>query len=362
MKVRYWILKFWLLGCLILFFCTCKEDGPRRIEPAFYHWQTKFDLSQEENIYLDSLNVRKLYLKFFDVDWDIQNKEAVPLAAVQFGKDEMAAFEIIPTIFITNRTVLNLAESRLEELSEKILKKIKSLWEQIPFKEKQKFLIQELQFDCDWSANTRAKYFQLLKLLKSKSASILSNLASGDIQFSSTIRLHQIKYYKKTGLPPVDKGMLMFYNMGELEDPWESNSILNVAVGKTYVKKLKNYPLKLDLALPIFAWGVLFRDRKMIKLLNNLKARDLADEDRFSRLDGQHFKVIKSTYLEGHYLYENDVIRLESIENEELEKAALLLDRRLKKNDLTVSFYHLDTATIQDFKFKELENILKILE
>jgi hypothetical protein len=33
-------------------------------------------------------------------------------------------------------------------------------------------------------------------------------------KLSATIRLHQVKYFKKTKIPNVDSGVLMYYNMG----------------------------------------------------------------------------------------------------------------------------------------------------
>ena len=53
---------------------------------------------------MDTLQVHKLYIKYFDVDWDEAKEEAVPLAVVQIKDRLDATLEIIPTVFITNRT------------------------------------------------------------------------------------------------------------------------------------------------------------------------------------------------------------------------------------------------------------------
>ena len=69
---------------------------------------------------------------------------------------------------------------------------------------------------------------------------------------SATIRLHQLKFIGESGIPPVDKGLLMCYNMGDLHRLRISNSILETAELKKYIKQLSVYPLKLDVAfLPV---------------------------------------------------------------------------------------------------------------
>jgi len=241
--------------------------------------------------------------------------------------------------------LLHLKENRLEDLANKIFKKVNQLAEQFPLLQ-----VKEIQFDCDWSPKTKKKYFELLKKLR--------NHFGNKILFSATIRLHQVRYFKKTGVPPVDKGMLMFYNMGDVENPNTKNAILDLELARPYLTDFEKYPLKLDLALPLFAWGVLFRDGKMIKLINNLHEENLKDEARFLKISPNHFQVVKSTYLEGQYLYRDDVIRLEAATVEQLEKTASFLNKIIDNQTLTVAFYHLDTATVKFFPHEKMEDIL----
>jgi len=183
-------------------------------------------------------------------------------------------------------------------------------------------------------------------------------LAGIDIRLSATIRLHQIKYVEKTGVPPVERGMLMYYNMGKVQEETTENSILDNQIGQQYIAKLKDYPLPLDLALPLFQWGVLFRANKMIKLLNQLDAIELADPNRFRKVDENHWEIIKSTYLDGVYLYKNDEIRLEKSTVDELNIAADLLEQQLKREDRSIVFYHLDSAVLMNFEVEALDSIL----
>ena len=210
--------------------------------------------------------------------------------------------------------------------------------------------IKEIQFDCDWTQKSKVKYFDFLQDIKTQ-------LQGSSILLSSTIRLHQIKYFEETGVPPVDRGALMFYNMGNLEDITAENSILDLSIAKEYLNNFEKYPLALDVALPVFSWGVLIREGKMIKLINNLQSFDLKDESRFSKIDKTHFEVIKSTYLQGYYLYKEDEIRLEKASIEQLQESADLLSSVIGDSDLTVIFYHLDSIVINNYPNEALEDI-----
>jgi hypothetical protein len=344
----------WAVGSALLTlstFFSCQKE--KHIESAFYHWQTELNLTTSEANYLDSLKVSKLYVKFFDVDWDESRGMAVPVASVEIGK--LGNWEIIPCVFITNRTFQNIPADKIEWLSVRIWKKLLEL-------KPANINFQEIQFDCDWTAGTRERYFQFLQVFRKK-------ISDAPTPLSATIRLHQLRDFRETGIPPVDRGMLMLYNTGEVENWAEENSILNLEIAQNYLKntaQTKNrfaplpstlYPLPLDIALPIFSWGVLFRHGSMIRLLHNLRAEDLQDTTRFLKMSPSRFQVSKSTYLDGYYLYEEDQIRTETIDEQLLTRAADLAADHLNKRDRTVAFYYLDTTTIKHFPHAVLEKI-----
>ncbi len=337
--IRY---SFCLFIVCILFLtssCTSKE---KTITPAFYHWQTNFSLTPSEKDYLQEFPIQKLYVKFFDVDWNAAANQPFPMAEVIFDSTDWKNVEIIPTIFITNRSLKNYPLEKINDLGKNILEKIFYLKKEIS----------EIQIDCDWSETTKEKYFQLLNFIKKE-------IAQKEIQLSATIRLHQIKYFERTGVPPVDRGMLMFYNVDDVKDPATKNSILDLEIAKQYIYNFEKYPLNLDVALPIFSWGVLFRGGKMIKLMAHLQAEDMADTNFFLQKDKTHFQIKKSTYLNGRYLYEDDVIRLETISQNTLVQTAKLLQPQISNSELTLSFYHLDTTTIKNHPYENLQDIIQ---
>jgi len=335
-----------IYGTLLLglgIFWTCSVESPRTVTPAFYHWKNRLDISTSELQYLDRLKAKKLYLRFFDVDW--QGNQAIPLAVLESETILADSFQIIPTVFITNRTMLNISNSGLPSLGDQILKKINQLAQSF-----QSTQIQEVQFDCDWSAKSKNNYFQLLTYLKEK-------FAEQDWQISATIRLHQVKYYQQTGVPDVDRGVLMFYNMDDIDQIDTKNSILYIPTAKQYLSNFENYPLTLDLALPIFKWGLIFQENKLVKIINNLDSQALQDTSRFIKIAENRFEIIKSTYLKGHYLYQKDFIRLEQVAPAQLQEAADLLSSRLTNQELNLIFYHLDSLQIADYPHEVLEDI-----
>ncbi|MFT4759579.1 MAG: hypothetical protein ACI9XO_002177 [Paraglaciecola sp.] len=335
-----------LAMCLLNSCLSKKEKAP--ITPALYHWQTEVDLSDFEKKYLNDFPIQKLYLKFFDVDKE--NGQIVPKALI-YGDSLSVILKnktIIPTVFITNRTLKDISPPEIIDLSKKIASKINFVAKQ------NNLYFQEIQLDCDWTLTTKTAYFELIKSIRQQ----LPN----EVKISATIRLHQIKFAEKTGVPPVDRGMLMYYNMGDLDNLETRNSILDNEIGQQYLKNASNYPLELDIALPIFAWGVLFRDGRMIRLINDLRATDLVDTSRFEKEDVTHFKIKKSNYLKGYYLYEGDEIRLESSPQSELENAAERLAPILNGTKRNLVFYHLDSTNLQTFPIANLKKIMNVFD
>ncbi len=344
---------FFYLFCLT----ACQNSVSKKIEntsyqvsPAFYHWQTRLNLSDVEQKYLDNTYSNKLYVKFFDIDKQKGAPEPFPLARLQVDTNSFLPDTIVPTVFITNRSLLNLESSAVKLLAQRLYQLIQKLEQQFG-----PVSIPEIQIDCDWSQQTRHNYFLLLETLREQ-------YLSRDQLLSATIRLHQLKYPDQTGIPPVDRGMLMFYNMGEVTQWNETNSILNLETATQYIIPSAAYPIPLDLALPLFRWGVLFRDGQMIKLINELGPEQLQDTARFTQVDQSHIQVIKSTYLDGYYLYKGDQLRLEASELLDLRKAIEMLKPYFPRKSFTLAYYHLDMPIVQRFPHKALSNLIEQFE
>jgi hypothetical protein len=344
------------LFVLCLFsYCQKKE---RQITTAFYHWKTNATVSDFEKKSLDSLETKTIYKRIFDVDWNDAAHFPEPISVAE--KFNLKGIKIIPTVFITNKTFIKLTDNQLDTFVsvffDKIVKNNEGVKES-KFAVNKGVAFDEIQVDCDWTQTTRDKFFLFLKKLKKVSQKKLS----------VTIRLHQIKDKNVMGVPPVDKGMLMVYNMGNLDDVKTKNSILDINTLKSYVSNLKSYNLKLDIALPIFSWGVVVRDGEVVKLINGLTNDDFSpscEPQNFvplpiKKINTNWFEILENMYLKGFYLYKNDEIRLESTPLSILTETTDILAQNLDNQTLTIAFFHLDSVLLKRYNYENLYPLIQ---
>ena len=309
MKKIVILISLILVFALIVF--NYNKTQKKDIQISFYSWENSFE---EQNIN------EKLYIKVLDINFSTK------LELLKTNIKE-APKNFIPVIYITNETMKNVDYSLL---SKAILETLKN------------YKFDEIQIDCDWSLSTRSNYFNLLEDLKEKL----------NKKISATIRLHQIKYYTKTGIPPVDYGVLMYYNMSNIGDFDTKNSILDNEIAKKYHYNFDVYPLKLKLALPLYSQAIQFREEKAISLFEGVEEKDFNND--FEKLENNRYKVLNSHYFKGRYIYKDDIFRLEN-SNEQDIKIAL-------KDFLDLSKNRYDEVIFYTLKYKnkyDLNNLIK---
>jgi len=338
--------QLFVIFLTVIFFLSCADKKERSI--AFYHWKADMDISAAEINYMDSLSVKKLYIRFFDVIFDGEKQKAVPVSQLEYKFfDTGHKMEIVPVVFISNNCIKKLRNlEEVNALAKNMSEKFKSTIVKL---DTSAFNVKEIQLDCDWSQETQTKYFRLIEDLKKYMPEIA--------RYSATIRLHQVKYFTNTGVPPVDEGVLMFYNMGDIAASKEKNSILNLQKAKTYLENFDVYPLKLDVALPLFSWAVQFREDRVVRLINDLTAADLNVDENFKRIAENRYLVVKSCYLKGIYVYQNDQLRLEGIEEKDLEQSMKLLKKAFGSKRFNLIYYHLDDYVLNRFNADLLKKI-----
>jgi hypothetical protein len=341
--------RFKLPSGLYLFFITgffitlsCQTPASKQLTPAFYYWQTTYNPSATDRRLLDQLQIRKLYLRFFDVDWDPATQSAVPRAVVRFNQ-KTVGLTIVPVVFITNRTLLRCAANAIPGLADNLCRKITQISRQHGIRSP------EIQLDCDWSAGSRERYFQLLREIKKR--------FKGPV--SATIRLHQIKYPEQTGVPPVDRGMLMFYNMADWKRPETRNSIYDLAVARRYTDFLEQYPLPLDVVLPLFRWTVVYRNNRFLSLLNNLDSKTLAACSFLKPEPENRFVANRDTLALGFSIRRGDVFRAEACQNDDLTAGKHLLLTKIQNQKLTFALYHLDSTVTSSYSDAFLQSLVR---
>lgn len=332
---------------------SCRRQPDAPVSPAFYHWKTTLNIVPDERSFLDSLACKTLYIKFLDIAKDPESHEIRPYSIVDIADtNALRGRHIIPVIFIANQVFEGIAPEKTDWLCQKIAESLAANGHRLP---KVCLPFEEIQFDCDWTNGTRAAFFSFLKKFRKK--------IPKPTQLSATIRLHQYKFPSATGIPPADRGILMLYNTGVVDDPEETNSIFETAAAQKYlIGAPARYPLPLDLALPLFSWGVVFRDDAFWKIIPDITVEALSDTALFKREpypDRQRYSVRKGTFLGGHYLRPGYEIRIESMDPERLAAAAAAARVVVLAPDARLAFYHLDSAIIRRFSTKNLQRIIK---
>ncbi len=331
---------------LLALAASCSE--PRAVTPAFYFWKQRLQLNATEKQAFSGIGAKKLYVKMFDVSWNAQLRVASPVAVADLREPLADSVELVPVVFLVNEVWQHPDTTWPAQLAERV----STLLQQLAPKRS----IREIQVDCDWSRTTKTAYFAFLHHLRAQPFFAGKAL-------SVTIRLHQVKYLKSNGVPPADKGLLMCYNMGDLRKWGDHNSILNMETLEAYTgnDRISNYPLSLDLALPLFEWTVLFRNRQYAGLLRNMRLEQLENRTLFQPAGEFLYTVLKDTTVNGYRLRPGEVLRHETSGQAVLRQAAEHLARQRQPYAPTVILYHLDSLTLSKHPTNELEEIYRIL-
>lgn len=327
-----------------IFASSCKNDKQHN-SPSFYYWKTVYELSPMEKITLSHLKVEKLYLRLFDVVWDAEKQQASPEGLLKVN-DDLSRFAIVPVVYINNEVFIELPDDKISQFAYLVHQQLKEM------AVNRNFTFTEYQLDCDWTQSTQKSYFKFLKALKQLDKQWLQ---------TATIRLHQIKYKNKTGVPPVDEGVLMFYNMGEINAKPYNNSIFNAKDANKYSRFIAQYPLPLSAALPIYSWGIHCRAGKVKNILPRRQFIDFLDEEYFM-IDTPFVRVTKTTVYKGIAFDQNDYIKIEAVTPAMCLEAASILDKNAPKDGYrNIIFYDLDEHTINRFPHEKITDIYDLL-
>ncbi len=330
------------LSLLSVWSCRAGVEPPRT---GWYYWQQRWQPSDSLLAWADPEGKTQWYVRFFDIDTPEGAAAPVPVARLEWGRplpDTLAA-----AVFITTRALEAVPDEGVAHLAAKTWQLIEQMARAAEVH------LAEVQMDCDWTPSLRDRYFAFLSAFRQM-------LPAGCV-LSATIRLHQVKWAERTGVPPVDRGMLMVYNTGRVQDLAERNSILETEVLRRYLTGFDTYPLPLDLVWPVFGWGVVFREGRFVRLIHPLSRAELADTARFAQAGDYRFAVRQSTWLKGHYLYAGDTIRLEAVPFDTLLVAARLLRQAMPRPPQRVAFYHLDELVPQNWTHDQLRRIVEAM-
>jgi hypothetical protein len=355
--------------CLFLFtiiLISCSKQQPKVVTRAYYFWRMSDDPKPNEVNFLKQNGVQKLYVHLLDVDWS-EVYGAVPVTSRRaeslfYNMRNYDSFNVqyIPVIFITNKTMERIDSSDIPLLAKRIVRRCLPSYdvEDMKYEERHKpywekieaLHPKEIQIDCDWTCPTAGRYFFLLKEVKRL-------LPSDSIKISATVRLHQFKYPKKTGVPPVDRGMLMVYNLSDPKQYGTGNSIFEFKKAKAYFDGVKEYPLPLDIALPAWNWCIIYRDKKFYQVENELNEETLKELSFVKPKNNHMYTVMQDTVYKDLFLRPGDEIKAEAISEEELSQATNLAKKAVNSDSLTVSLFELSENEFQRYSHESIDKV-----
>lgn len=357
---------------------SCENE--HEVIRSFCYWKTDLNFEKEDDSLIKNLNVKHMYVRFFDVDWNPYAKEPLPVATIHDIRLNESNPEITPSIFITNEVVLQANTKQLDSLASRIAQRIQLIgtrmnetkadkianaivypkdyykrenyklpnYDSIKSLEMAKLKVdfKEILIDCDWTEKSKKNYFYLLKQVKKEIPTA---------KIAATIRLWQYKYAEKAGTPPVDKGLLMCYNLTKPEDFKTKNSIGTSEELAQYITH-DQYKLKLDIALPLYSWAVVFRGNEFKGILSDY---DQLRNDSIKLKKASDTKyILQDDVLVGQtYLRNGDEIRIEKISEDELEKMISIVKSKIKiDNQTRVTFFSFDKKYINDYGTQNISN------
>jgi len=343
MKIRH---AFWLVGLIGALIATIACDGQHNtVTASFYYWKTLYEPDSTEKHALARIGAKKLFVRIMDIDNQGPQGEAVPVSAITFREPLPDSVAIVPVIYVVNKVLKEVSPAQRNELAGRLIDFVAA-----KVKQAGKTGFDELQIDCDWTASTREAYFGLLEALRTR--------LTDSVRLTATLRLHQVRNQRASGIPPVDRALLMCYNMGNLRKPGEHNSIMDLQEMETYLKDfLSEYPLPVDIALPLFSWSVVFRDGLYAGISKRLDPAMLSDTTIFARSAESSLYRLKIA-LPTAGLRRGDVVRREETRWEDLSAAADFLARHKRKEKFTLLFYHLDNQVFKSFSDEQLQEIV----
>lgn len=340
---------FCILTCIGFTACQDKAASATQTQNSIYYWRTTFSFNKKEKEFLKTHDITKIYMRFFDVDFtytDQYDEMIIPQATILFNDTIPAEIEVVPTVYITTWAIEKM-QTKEEEYAEKIYKRVNAICR------RNNIAFNELQLDCDWAKGTRQPFFRLCEAMKEHMDSTQT--------LSSTIRLHQLTQSP----PPVDKGVLMVYNTGNLMKMTSDNSIFSRKDIEPYLKdnRLAKYPLTLDVAYPAFGWSLVFHPGNDGYYFDRIMRRtDFSNYPSLKKIESNLYEATSTISFPEDTtgwdkVYQNYRIRVERPKAGEILEIKKLIDMQLKGKSHNNIIYHLDDAQLSHYSDNEISKI-----
>ncbi|MBY0426362.1 MAG: hypothetical protein K2Q22_12045 [Cytophagales bacterium] len=386
MKSKNWmVISLGVVGVIALsvwLFFHFRGGKMGKTQISFYSWNNSFELDSTTYEFLNDHKIKHLHVKLAELAWNESAQKVVVsnhLDGYTRGLEHQYFQEnqLTPVVFLDNELFYHIDSAQIPQMASLAKRAIQihsvdlaingqelfaNRWESLYFslnpksvdneqveKNYQRFLnnIVSYEFDCDWTEMTRDKYFYFLQLVKD----------TLDKNIESTLRLHQYKFREKMGIPPVDLVNLMCYNVGNVTNPKETNSIFQSQVILDYMKNQDRYPVPLNLAFPTFEWTVVFRNQKFYRLIQGNGI--LEHPNQLKEIGQNTYQLTSDVYIDWRIesLQEGDVVRVETARMEDISKTYAEILQETKEKPEEIILFDLNSSLSKD-KSHELEKIL----
>jgi hypothetical protein len=324
----------------ILFMSCSKPHKVQNVERAFYFWKSQSYGLWEEDTILKSAKVKKLYVKFFEVEKN-ELMGSVPIAKTQLAIGVDEGIEVVPTVYIKNEVFFKATNGALDSLADNVNFLI-AKYANDKF-DGDKKMPAEYQMDCDWTPKTKDNYFYFLKKLKQISQK----------QISCTLRLYPYKYPDKMGVPPVDKVMLMCYNLVHPLDEKNKNSILDLDELKAYLNTRDDYPLHLDIALPAYSWTQVYQNNKFASIMYG----SFKPDDSYVAVKPMWYQATRDTVINDFFIRKGDMLKLENVTPQKINDAINIIKKYVALDaNTTIALFHLDSQQLNQFSHEQISD------
>lgn len=336
---------------LVLLITACSKNTRTGDEQrSFCYWKTQYDFKDADASIWSQMDANHMYIRYFDVGWDIFSKAARPISTIKGSNDSLYCKHITPVIFFVNSVFLQSSNEQLDTLALRIKDRIKQVDTEF---DKQQFgaKYSEILIDCDWSQKSKEKFFYFIERLKK---------IIPDKEIETTLRLWQYKNQSVAGVPPVSRVLLMCYNVQAANEYTADNSIATLNEIKKYVTGVK-YPLQIDMALPIFSWGVIFRHGEFKGVIRNAKTEDYMNS-KYTKIGDNRFRLNDEMVIGDFFARPGDEIRIEGLNQMELRELADYLYKNVSLDRYSrITFFSWDFSS-KIIKRKQINEIKDIFD
>lgn len=155
------------------------------------------------------------------------------------------------------------------------------------------------------------------------------------------------------GVPPVDRVMLMCYNLLNPLTNTDKNTILDMEELKGYFTGRSQYPLACDVALPVYGRMQLYKNGHFAGVIR-------ADEEEIlpllRNIKPMWYELSADTVLGDTYLRRGDLIKYEEVPPAQLAELSNFLSQQLTLADTTtIALFHLDNYALKHYPHESLE-------